>query len=211
MASALHDANHVKLSRLINDPVASAASDGTEVSSALRNDYLNRANREIQLLVLTLSGGDWTKRRDKVARFIPGLMKTQSITWSTGSATLASDYSYWLELRDSGPGMMTYHPSKAELDSAVNPNIPDAFTILGTSIYGYASGSAIGDGATGTLYYVQTDARASAGDAADISIDAIWHSTLVSIAAGFYKEEKGEDPLAHFKRLESVLSVMRGM
>lgn len=213
MASALHDANHVKLSRLIRDPVASAASDGSEVTSALRNDYLNRANREIQLLVLQLSSGDWTKRRDNIARFVPGLITTQAITWSSGSASLASDYSFWVELRDSGAGLMTYHPSKAELDGNLNSNIQNAFTILGSSIYGYASGAAIANGATGTLYYVKSDARASAGDTNDISIDPVWHSAIVSIAAGFYKEEKSEMPeaLAHFKRVETVLSVMRGM
>jgi hypothetical protein len=192
MASANFDALHLRLSRKIDDPVAAAATDGSEVTQALRTDLLNRANRVIQNRVLTMAAGDWTQRRDVVMRYIPGLVTTQSITWASGSATLASDFSYWVECRDSTAGLMTYHPSKAELDGNLNSNIDAAFAILGTSIYGYDNGSAIGNGATGTLYYVKTDARASNGDTNDITIDGIWFDMVVDIAALLYHEEKGD-------------------
>ena len=192
MASANHDANHLKLSRLIDDPVAAAGTDGSEVTSAIRNDYLNRANKIIQLKVLALVGGNWSERRDGIFRYIPGLVTTQAVTWASGSSALASDYHYWLECRDSAAGLLTYSASKAQLDGNLNANIPNAFTILGSSIYAYASGVAIANGATGTLYYVKTDARAGAADTSDITIDSFWFDLLVQIAATLYYSEKGD-------------------
>jgi len=104
---ARHENNHLKLSRKIDDPVAAIATNGSEVTASLRNDYLNEANKYIQLSVLAMSGGNWVDRRDLVARYIPGLVTEATITWSSGSASLPSDYRYWLECRDTGVGMLT--------------------------------------------------------------------------------------------------------
>lgn len=209
MASANHDANHLRLSRIIDDPVTVASTDGNEVTSLLRNDYLNKANRFIQLTLLSL-GGDHN-RKDIVERFIPGLKKLQSFTWASGGTALASDYQFWLECYDTTtPTILTWHPSKQELDTDVNPNIGNAFTILAGSIYGYISGVQLTSGATGRLYYIQNDQRASAADSADIAIDSMWFDPLVDLAASFYYEDKGEQS-SHLQRLQIILGSLKGI
>lgn len=214
MASANHDANHVRLSRIIDDPVTSAASDGNEITSLIRNDYLNKANRFIQFALLGMGEG-YGRRNFYVERFIPGLKKASStITWASSGVTLssiASDYQYWLEVYDTTTvGMHSWHPSKAELDGNLNSNVSNAFTILAGSIYGYRSGTIISSGATGTLYYIQNDQRASAADSADISIDSMWFDAVVDIAASFYYEDKGEPSANHLTRFSMVLNMIRG-
>ena len=109
--------------------------------------------------------------------------------------------------------MMTFSPSKAELDGNLNSNNPNAFAILGSTIYGFSGGAAIANGATGTLYYIKTDARASNGDTNDITIDGIWFETVVNIAAAIYFEEKGDIDAAqgYLRRMGMVFDLMRAM
>jgi len=97
------------------------------------------------------------------------------------------------------------------MDEDVNPNAQDAFVILGGSIYGYTGGSAIGDGGTGRLYYVQDDEQAVSD--ATPAIDAIWDDVLVNIAASFYFEEKGDlnGAQAFLQRHNLLQSMMRSM
>jgi hypothetical protein len=210
MASPLFDALHLKLSRKLTDPVAAAATDGGEVSSALRTDYLNRANKFIQMLL-------WTTKPDLFETYLQGLIATSSITFASAGAALPSDFSYAITLQQDSPvrKLKWFEPSrKIELDMATvsansNPFFSNCFTILGNKIYAYQAGTILSSG-TGTFYYIKNDQRASSGDSSDIMIDAIWHETLVDLAASYHYSDKKEITLqkASEDRATLVLGVI---
>jgi hypothetical protein len=187
MASPLFDELHLKLSRKVYDPVASASTDGSELTSALRTDYLNRASKFIQSLL-------WTTKRDFVELYLSGLVKTQAFTFSSSGVAIASDFSFWLAAQKDSPirKLMWIEPSrKIELDMAVNPSLTNVFTILAGKIYAYQQGVVLSSGA-GTLYYVQNDQRTQAGDTSDISIDPLWYEVLIDLAASYHFSDKGK-------------------
>ena len=191
MPSANFDNLHVLLSRKIKDPIASGSelNDGVEISSTLRTDYLNRANKFIQLAVWQIGGNLF------VSKYLSGLKKTQSFTWATAGVTVASDYHYWLEAQEDGPPViiLTYHPSLLELDAFINPNLADAFTIdAGKTIIGFNATARLNTPDTGKMFYIGNDTRAQAQDTNDITIDPLWFDSVVEIAASFHLEEKDE-------------------
>lgn len=211
---ARHQTNHLRFSRAIDDPVAAIATDGSEVSAALRNDYLNRANNFIQLTILGLTHGEWSLRREMFMRYAPGLVTNQAITWASGGTTVgASDpngYCEWIEATDATAGLLTPHFSKPELDLNLNSNLPNAFLIHGGKIYGYVSGVQKTSG-SGTLFYVTSDIQTTSD--ATPNIDAKWDDTLVELAIMFYKQDKGEfeEAMGHLRASQIVLDKMRGM
>lgn len=179
---------HVELARKIQDPVATSATAGQEVSVALRTDYLNKANKFISLAVWE-SGG-----KNFISKFLSGLKATHSLTFLTAGVSLNADYHYFLEAQaDTGPTILTFHPSKMELDALANPNLANAFTIDGGKIYGYDSSGLLNTPDTGKLFYVKTDVGAVSGT---INIDPIWFDSMIEIAASFHFEDKGELEMA---------------
>jgi hypothetical protein len=205
MPSPLHDLNHLRLSRKIADPVAAAATDGSEVSSALRNDYLNKASNFIQLYFKT--------NRLLAQLWIPGLIDSASVTFSSSGASTPSDYSYWISLKrgTNSVGSFTYFPpdKKSFFDDQLGWNsIAAGFTELGGKIYAYQDNIPITSG-TGTLIYVKTDVRANAGDTADIAIDKIWHDIIVDIAATYHFEDKTET--THAAQQEKRVAIILGV
>ena len=212
MASANFDALHLKLSRKIFDPVAAAATDGSEVTSALRTDYLNRANKFIQFF---LYGFDKDPTRKLTQKLLSGLVSTQSITFAVGGDAVASDFSYALSCYYyTGATSLTIHPlMEVRPDQFVpafrNAFIKDTFTIYGGSLYGMYNQSALTSG-SGILYYIANDQRASSGDTSDIAIDAIWYESLVDLAATYHFEDKGklDFAAAQEKRTQLVLAII---
>ena len=202
MASANFDALHLKLSRSIADPVAVAATDGDEATSALRTDYLNRANSMVQQIVLSMGN-------EAVNRLIPGLVTTDATATSGGSKSLPSDYSHHLAAQKASGARMTWVPpeAKADLDVNANPNLTLAYTVVGGSVYMYEDGTTIANGAH-VLYYVKNDQRAQAGDSADIDIDNRWYSVLVDYAAHLFYGDKG-DTQKSASKLSDALSSMK--
>jgi hypothetical protein len=194
MASPLFDALHLKLGRLVDDPVAAAATNGGELTSALRTEYLNRANKYIQSVI-------WPMGRAVVEKYLRGLIAVSGTATVSGARALPTDYSYWLAFYEYG----TYtqgvwvDPSQLTQGTANNPN-PDIvvyFTIYGGNLYAYNETSTVADAAH-AFWYVKNDQRASSGDTADISIDSIWYDTLVDLAASYHFSEKGSADKAAF-------------
>jgi len=208
MASPNFDSLHLYLSRKLQDPVSAAGTDGGPFSSAMRTDYLNRANNFIQLAVLNAG-------LEAVNRFIPSLVSTQAIVWASAGTTLATDYKKNLSCQytptTGNPVLLKYvGPSwKIVLDNDQNRNYDAAYTILDGKIYGYYNFSQLATG-NGTLYYLKSDNRASSGDSEDISIDELWWDTLVDLAASFAHEDRGNVDFAQMntKRVQMVMSVM---
>ena len=210
MSSPIFDNLHVILSRKLTDPVSVATADGGEVSSALRTDYLNRANKFVQMLL-------WTSKPDLFETYLQGLIATSPVNFLLAGAALPSDYSYYIALQQNSPirRLKWFEPSrKIELDMGVisganNPFFSNCFTILGNKIYAYQQGNALASG-TGALYYLKNDQRASANDSADISIDPIWYETLVDLAASYHYSDKKEITLqkASEDRATLVLGVI---
>lgn len=207
MSSPNFDNLHLKLSRKIFDPVAAAATDGVKVSSDLRTDYLNRANRFIENQVILLD-----KSLGLAAQCLPGLLKTQSFTWTSAGTSLSSDYVQWLSSEHvSGTThtkLLFRDPSrKVELDSSYNPFDKNVFTILGGKIYGYLNGSILTSG-SGVLYYLASDQRASSGDTSDIAIDEMWWDLIVDLAASFFNSDTGNLDKGNAERVSMVMSVL---
>ena len=210
MSSPLYDSLHLKLSRKLTDPVSVATADGGEVSSALRTDYLNRANRFIQMLL-------WTSKPDQIETYLQGLIGTAPVTFSASGVALPADYSYYLSLQANSPvrKLKWFEPSRrTELDmattpSANNPYYSNCFTIMGNLIYAYQQGTILSSG-SGTLYYIKNDQRLAANDTLDISIDPIWHETLIDLAASFHYGDKKESTLEKMNsdRASMVLGVL---
>ena len=210
MASPIFDGLHLKLARKLVDPVAAAGTDGQEVTQALRTDYLNRANKFIQMLL-------WTNKPGLFETYLQGLIASSTISFSSSGAALPADYSYYVSLQQNSPvrKLKWFEPSrKIELDMAVvsgasNPFYSNCFTILGNKIYAYQSGAILNTG-TGTFYYIKNDQRANNGDTNDISIDPIWYETLVDLAASYHYSDKKEISLqkASEDRATLVLGVI---
>jgi len=207
MASPNFDSLHVYLSRKLQDPVALAGTDGSVFTSAVRTDYLNRANKFIQLIVFN-SG------RDNVDRLLSNLVKTQSIVWATLGTDVASDYNRALSCQHtatSGYILLPWVPPsrKIILDNDQDRNYDAAFTILGGKIYGYYNYAQLLTG-SGLMYYMASDVRASSGDSDDIAIDSLWYDTLVDIAASFAHEDRGnvEHAKMNQTRIQMVMSIV---
>jgi len=206
MASPNFDNLHLYLSRKMQDPVAAAGTDGGVFTSAERTDYLNRANKFIQLVV-------YEKGRDFVDRFLPGLVKTQAITWASVGTSLETDYSQHLSCQYTLtiPVLLRWVPPsrKIILDNDQNRNIDAAYTILASKIYGYYNYAQLTSG-SGVLYYLSNDTRASNGDTNDISIDALWYDTLVDLAASFAHADRGNQQFSDMnaQRIKMVLAIL---
>lgn len=211
MATPLFDTLHTQLARKIFDPVASAATDGAEVTILLRSDYLNRATRFIQNFLIS-------RVPQMVPRLLSGQVKTQSITFSASGTALNSDFVYPLYCVYTTPSpdvILRYvdPASKPELDGAVNPNDTAAFVVFGNKVYGYYNGSALSSG-SGTLGYIHKDeivqGTGSAIDNSDLAIDPAWYPAIVDIASSFHFEEKGELSLAQ-AQIQRVSAIMQNL
>lgn len=211
MPSSNHDNNHILLSRKIGDPVASAGTNGNVVTSALRNDYLNRANKFIQMFF---------RGRPDVEVWLQGLIGTGTVTAFSSSGFSISgitDYSYFLTCTKDGATstkdvVLKYvEPSrKTALDNGLNLNNQDVFTVLGGKLYAYEKGAVLSSGA-GKLKYIKTDYKASAAASSDIEIDALWFEPLVEIAALYHSLDKGElDFAAAYKAQRDIILAIVG-
>ena len=193
MPSANFDELHLRLARKIFDYPSTAVPPGTgvKVSAALRTDYLNRANKQIQFMV-------WTAGKAKVNEYLRGLVKTAPVTMASGSGILPVDFSFRLSFQKaSGKRFDWVEPErKADLDINANPNQTSAYTILGNLIYAYEDGAAIADG-DHVLYYIGSDQRSHADDDDDIAIDALWYEVLVDLAAAYHFEDRMEFEMAN--------------
>jgi len=188
MATPNFDTLHLRFSYRINDPVATGGTPGVQLSVAQRSDYLNRA-------ILLLTQGRWNEVRDKnILRVdLASLIKTQTInTFSNLGTSVASDYiDMPLSLtKDSDSTIFTYHPIKEELDSNVNSNLSNAFTVFAGKLYAYKSGVIL-NAETGKFYYIGSDA-CTEGGATDISISAKFWDTIVDIASYLFTREVGD-------------------
>lgn len=187
-----HSDNHLALARLIYDPVASASTDGVQLTSAQRDTLLNKANLWVHEILLSL--GNKENPGMGLEKFAPGLVKSQTISaWSSFGFALPTDYYVWLSAQQDGSPnvrLRFVEPSrKIDLDNNSNPNEVAAFTIKGGKTYGYVDGSILNAG-TGVLEYICTDQATNS--ASTIVIDSIWHDIIVSRAAALYFMEKGE-------------------
>lgn len=208
MPSPNFDGLHLYLSRKVQDPVAAAATDGSVLSSAMRTDYLNRANNFIQMVVQQAG-------REYVNRFLNGLVKTQAIVWAAAGTSLATDYKQYLSCQYTpsvgNPVLLRFvGPSwKIVLDNDQNRNYDAAYTILDGKIYGYYNFSQLATG-NGVLYYMRSDSRASNGDTLDIAIDSLWYDTIVDLAASFAHEDRGNVDFAQMnsKRISMVMNIL---
>lgn len=177
-----HQDNHLALGRKIRDPIATISSDGVKASALLRNDYLNKANLLIQEQL-------WLSNDErKIAKYLSGLIKTQTFTFDSGGAVQATDISYPVNCKLDGITQLSY--VDAVMKFTLDTNIlyeRNVFLIDGGKIYGYR-GRIISSGA-GTLEYIQNDKQTLTD--ADLAINNIWDSQIVEIAATYFWQDAG--------------------
>jgi len=209
MPSPIYDSLHLQLGRKIFDPVAAAVTNGVKVTSALRTDYLNRANRFIQNQTILID-----KSMNLASQFLPGLVKVQSPTWASVGTALASDYVHWISAEhvsgSTHTKLLFRDPSKkVELDSAFNNNDKNCFTILTSKIYAYYLGVQLVAG-SGNLYYLASDQLASSGASTDIQIDSLWYDCLVDLAASYFFSDSGNVGFekANLERVSMVMAML---
>lgn len=175
----------ILLSRKIFDPVAAVGTDGTEVTSALRTDYLNRANRFIQAAL-------WSAGKDVIQRVAPGLVKLLAASFhSTNGQDVPSDYVFPVSASIDSPvtPLLWFDPSlKPVMDGNLNPNMQDAWTSWGGHFWAYVDGA--GYTGAGKVYYIQSDQVTVGGT--DIALDSYLWECLLDIAASYHFQDKGE-------------------
>lgn len=184
MASPNFDTIHLRLSRYLNDAVATASTDGSQFTSAQRSDYLNRASSYLQTSIYTIGG------RDVARSILQSILKTQSFTFSNAGVAVASDYNNFpIALsKVSSTILYQYWERKEELDANVNPNIASAYTVENGKIYAYESGVILNAG-TGNFKYLTNDAGVQG--TTDIAISPNLWDTIVDLAASFAFDEIG--------------------
>jgi hypothetical protein len=204
MACDKFNALHLKLARKIFDPVATAATDGQKVTSLLRTDYLNRANKQIQLMI-------WSAGHDKVNDYLQGLITLTVVDMLGGVGDLPLDFSFRLAFQKTAGGRFEWvEPERwADIENANNPNDTAVWTIIGSEIKAWENGAAITDGLH-NFYYIKDDQRVLTTDDNDIAIDSLWHDVLVDLAASFHFEDRGEYQAA-LNQLSRVKSVVQSI
>lgn len=205
---------HLKLSRKIFDSVAAIQTDGVKVSAAQRSDYLNRANKFIQLFFM---GYDKTPTKSITQDYLSGLVKANMFTFSTDGTSLQSDVSFILSAEYYVDATHRYVLPWVEASASFEmldkrkPYTKNAYLLLGGKIYGFYNNAWLAAG-TGYYYYIATDQSAATDGATDININSIWYDTLVDLAATYYFEDKGDLAFAEAnkRRTELVLAVISG-
>lgn len=186
-----HTDNHLKLSRKIADAVLAAATDGKEVSSALRNDYLNRANSYIVNIVWKMD----RKNSGLAGNYLSGLITSQNITFSTAGVDTNANYAYWLSCKKDGSSakfdnvLDWVDPAKKPLyDAGADLNNSNVYTIAdGGKLFAWSKGALISSG-TGVFRYLKSDEVADS--TGTIAINALWDNIIVAVAATFHWEDK---------------------
>ena len=203
MATPNLDILHLRLSRAIEDPVASASTAGVQLTVAQREDYLNRAINDIASLAYNLVG------MNKAREVLQSMETTQAITFSSSGVSVASDYCDMPTslIKASSSSIFSYYPKKDELDNNVNPNISAAYVVSGNKLYAYESGSILNSG-TGTFYYIRKDAGVQG--TTDINLSSKFWDVAVDYAATLVFEETGEmqSAQARAKRIQMLLSIL---
>jgi hypothetical protein len=210
VSSPLFDGLHLKLARVIADPVASATSDGLQATSALRTDYLNRASLDIQNFFRV---GDKTPDRSLTIQALQGLVKVQSVTAFVNTGfSVATDFSFGLWVDTSTPVRLYYtspdHFTRIQGDPV--KNYENCCTVYGNKLYGISGSktNAVLNAGTGSFYYISTDQRTQANDSTDIAIDSLWYTTLTDLAASYFFTDTGNQDKAKIF-LDRAVSFMK--
>jgi len=203
---------HLRFSRSVEDPVAAAATAGTQFSAVQREDYINRAINDISSYIYHAVG------MNEARRVLQSMETTQAFTFLTAGVAVASDY---VDMptnltKNSSTSIFTYYPKKDELDNNVNPNVSAAYTINGNKIYAYESGVILDTPAAGVLSYIRQDAGVTGtigSGGVEINISPQFYDNVIDLATTLAFEESGEmsSAAARASRVKLLLELIRKM
>ena len=198
---------HLRFSRSVEDPVAAAATAGTQFSAVQREDYINRAINDISSYIYHAVG------MNEARRVLQSMETTLAVTtFSASGFAMAADYADMPTnlVKTGSTSIFSYYPKKDELDNNVNPNISAAYTINGNKIYAYESGTILSTGA-GVFSYIRQDAGVQG--TTDINISPQFYDNVIDLATTLAFEESGEmsSAAARASRVKLLLELIRKM
>lgn len=218
MASPNYDALHVRLSRMIGDPVSAAANNGNGgQTSALRDHYLNDGIRRLMNHYIRMRGYDsFSASMIEPAFFSGGYLADEAQTLGSNVKTLAS----WT---GGVFCIITARNATASPNIVINP-IPHKYKDLArTSSNRYltpatgnqwyiiegASLRVLGSGATDSvnLQYIKPHTDLTNANATDILVPpAYWNEVLDEAYKIFAEEYPEEESLARLQLKEGALN-----
>lgn len=217
MASPNYDALHVRLSRMIGDPVAAAATNGNSFTSALRDHFLNDGVRRLMNHYVKMRGYDsFSAIMVEPAFFAGGYLADEAQTLASNVKALSS----WTGGVFS---IVTARNATASPNVVINP-LPHRYKDLArTGVNRYlnpATGNqwyiiegatlrVLGSGATDSvnLQYIKPHTDLTNGNATDILVPAAyWNEVLDEAYKIFAEEYPEEESLARLQLKEGALN-----
>lgn len=203
-----HATTHLIVARLCNDPVATATTDGKEMTDEERNDLINQATL---FLIQHVLFADPDRKASTI--LFESLKKQATFTWASAGTTLISigaDYLEWIEVAASITGeRLGFEPFFTDLSSGHNPFQKNAFSIKDQKIFGYADGALLNAGTGVLLYFESSQAATSA--AATINLDLRWQFVLAELTAYFFFAQKGDVTRADFFFKNALAGIQRNV
>jgi hypothetical protein len=199
MASANFDILHLRFSRMIDDPVATATTDGDQFTSARRSAWLTQGIRS--WVDNALSSGDLTPIRGYIN--VESKAMVASVLTLSASSGWAGGVHRILSAIDTTPTpdvVVRRMPNELYDYALLGANkylIPSATNCYYTEENG--TFKLYGGGATDTiqLTYVKLIPEYTANYASDIAIDTSWYDDVLNFAyATFVKEYPSKDNTA---------------
>ena len=201
MATPKFDRISVELSRRLNDPVAAAATNGSTLTAAQRNEFVNMALQELFNMKWQQYGGDiagFTKE-------LPELIVPRTGTLSSSSYVIASpnlDFVQLVEVVAPVSKYCTIRPSRLRFlvsmgtipTMAGTANNPIAIESGGV-IYIYPATSFVSGTITMNIIVAPLDPTTGGyltqGGTYDSPFSPDWENTIVEIAVQLFDKDKG--------------------
>lgn len=208
MATPLYDEIDLRVSRALDDPVnytagGGAATAGKIYSVAARQDFINRANIDLQSFIwnkFLAELGDTEAARNVVRRILQSVVKSVSTgTFASAGITIlgvATDFNNMaIALSKTGStASFVFKANKLDLDNNVDRNVTNAWTIESGKLYAYQSGAVLTAG-TGTLYYLAAD-QVTQNSSTDILLSRQFWDVLRDLACYYALSERPTATLA---------------
>lgn len=180
-----------------------ANTDGAIFSASKRNQYLAEAYRWLVDEIVARVG------MDEAAMLLPGLVITQTFTWSNTGTVINKDYMYPVAvLNGAGTQVFNPRPTRAYLAVDTDPNLDAAYTMDaktgagGIFIFGYQRSAGVLNflnSTTASLFYFgaprvdsTTGSNVAVNTTPDVQIDPRWYDACTMYAAFRAAQDKGE-------------------
>jgi len=197
------DILHLRFASSIRDAVTAATVDGSELTVADRDGYLNYGyTKYINLLGIN--------NPDAMDEIIPELLSIQSVITTAGVITRPNDFGYYVDMASPNAGVVI-----TKVDATEWLNILGTSTLQSppssSNIYVIQTGSLFNmlpADTTGSFYlaYIVAQGTITQGGSTDILLNEINFEPVIQLARAQYYRDKQEFPLAQAIEQDSVIT-----